>query len=162
MTRGLVVSKQQPRNVIINVNAFSISIRVLFVVIVSAMVVAELTSVPMWPPPIYYPWQILKLTGFVVIGILTPLAFWRFNALNRGLLYAAFSAALVETLQAVVDRGHFTGHAFHWYELAVKLVLILFGFAIGLDIRYERQIKIGPVQIVLHGLRQEPSAKRIH
>jgi hypothetical protein len=152
MTRGLVFSKNQPRIATINVNAFSISIRILFVVIVSAMVISELTSVPMWPPPIYYPYQTLKLIGFVVIGILTPLAFWRFNALNRGLLYAALSAAFVESMQAIVNRGH-SGHAFHWYELAVKLVLILFGFSIGLDIRYERQIKIGPVQLILHGPR---------
>ena len=84
------------------------------------------------------------------MGILTPIAFWRFNALNRGLLYAALSAAFVETMQAIVNRGH-SGHSFHWYELIVKLVLILFGFSVGLDIRYERQIKIGPVQFVLHG-----------
>jgi hypothetical protein len=152
MTRGLVFSKHQPRIATINVSAFSISIRILFVVIVSAMVISELTSVPMWPPPIYYPYQILKLTGFVIIGILTPLAFWRFNALNRGLLYAALSAAFVESMQAIVNRGH-SGHSFHWYELIVKLVLILFGFSIGLDIRYERQIKIGPVQLILHGRR---------
>jgi len=152
MTRGFVFSKHQPHIATINVNAFSISIRILFIVIVSALVIAELISVPMWPPPIYYPWQFLKLTGFVVIGILTPLAFWRFNALNRGLLYAALSAAFVESMQAVVNRGH-SGHAFHWYELVVKLVLILFGFSIGLDIRYERQIKLGPVQLILHGRR---------
>jgi hypothetical protein len=136
----------------VNVNAFSIPIRILFVAIVSALVIAELASIPMWPPPIYYPWQISKLIGFVVIGVLTPLAFWRFNALNRGLLYAALSAAFVETMQAIVNRGH-SGHAFHWYELIIKLILILFGFAIGLDIRYERQIKVGPVQFVLHGHR---------
>jgi hypothetical protein len=152
MTRGFVFSKQQPHVTTINVNAFSISIRILFLVFVSALVIAELISVPMWPPPIYYPWQISKLVSFVVIGILTPLAFWRFNALNRGLLYAALSAAFVETLQAIVNRGH-SGHAFHWYELAVKLVLILFGFSIGLDIRYERQFKLGPLQFVLHGRR---------
>jgi hypothetical protein len=116
------------------------------------MVVSELISVPVWPPPIYYPYQIMKLTGFVVVGVLTPLAFWRFNALNRGLLYAALSAAFVESMQAIVNRGH-SGHSFHWYELAVKLVLILFGFSIGLDVRYERQIKIGPVQLILHGPR---------
>jgi hypothetical protein len=152
MTRGFVISKNQPRIATINVNAFSISIRILFVAIVSAMVVSELISVPVWPPPIYYPYQIMKLTGFVVVGILTPLAFWRFNALNRGLLYAALSAAFVESMQAIVNRGH-SGHSFHWYELAVKLVLILFGFSIGLDVRYERQIKIGPVQLILHGPR---------
>jgi len=149
MTRGLAVSKHQPRIATINVSAFSISIRILFVVIVSALVISELTPIPVWPPPIYYPYQILKLAGFVIIGILTPLAFWRFNALNRGLLYAALSAAFVESMQAIVNRGH----AFHWYELVVKLVLILFGFSIGLDIRYERQIKIGPVQLILHGPR---------
>jgi hypothetical protein len=152
MTRGFVISKNQPRIATINVNAFSISIRILFVAIVSAMVVSELISVPVWPPPIYYPYQIMKLTGFVVVGVLTPLAFWRFNALNRGLLYAALSAAFVESMQAIVNRGH-SGHSFHWYELAVKLVLILFGFSIGLDVRYERQIKIGPVQLILHGPR---------
>jgi hypothetical protein len=152
MTRGFVYSKNQSRNFIVNVNAFSIPIRILFVAIVSALVIAELASIPMWPPPIYYPWQISKLIGFVVIGVLTPLAFWRFNALNRGLLYAALSAAFVETMQAIVNRGH-SGHAFHWYELIIKLILILFGFAIGLDIRYERQIKVGPVQFVLHGHR---------
>jgi hypothetical protein len=150
MTRGFVYSKHQPRNFIVNLNAFSIAIRSLFVTVVAALVLAELISVPMWPPPIYYPWQILKLTGFVLVGILTPIAFWRFNALNRGLLYAALSAAFVETMQAIVNRGH-SGHAFHWYELVVKLVLILFGFSVGLDIRYERQMKIGPVQFILHG-----------
>jgi hypothetical protein len=149
MTRGFVFAKNHPRLFTVNVNAFSISIRILFVALVALLVFAELTSVPMWPPPIYYPWQISKLIAFVVIGILTPLAFWRFNALNRGLLYAALSAASVESMQAIVNRGH-SGHSFHWYELAIKLVLILFGFAIGLDIRYERQIKVGPLQLLLH------------
>jgi hypothetical protein len=149
MTRGLAVSKHQPRIATINVSAFSISIRILFVVAVAALVISELTPIPVWPPPIYYPYQFLKLAGFVIIGILTPLAFWRFNALNRGLMYAAFSAAFVESMQAIVNRGH----AFHWYELVVKLALILFGFSVGLDIRYERQIKIGPVQLILHGPR---------
>ena len=133
------------RTFTIHLNAFSVGIRIPFIAIVCGLVIAELASVPLWPPPIYWPYQLSKLTGFVVIGLLTPLAFWRFNALNRGLLYAAFSAALVETL---VNRGH-SGHAFHWYDLVVKLALILFGFSIGLDIRYERQIKIGPLQLVL-------------
>jgi hypothetical protein len=152
MTRGSVLPKHQTRNLIVNINAFSISIRILFVVIVATMVAAELTPVPMWPPHIFYPYCFLKFLGFIVIGILTPIAFWRFNALNRGLLYAAFSAAFVETMQALVNPGH-SGHAFHWYELAVKLVVILFGFSIGLDIRYERQLKIGPIQFLLHGPR---------
>jgi hypothetical protein len=150
MTREFGLSKQQPRSFILNVNAFSNSIRIVFIAAVVSLVIAELTPVPMWPPPIYYPWQILKLVGFVVIGILTPLAFWRFNALNRGLLYAALSAAFVETMQAIINIGH-SGHSFHWYELIVKLGLILLGFSIGLDIRYERQIKVGPFQLRLHG-----------
>lgn len=149
MTRGFGLSKHQPRHFIVNVTAFSMSIRIFFVAVVAGLVIAELISVPMWPPPIYYPWQILKLVGFIAVGILTPLAFFRFNALNRGLLYAALSAAFVETMQAIVNRGH-SGHSFHWYELVVKLVLILFGFSVGLDIRYERQIKIGPFQLLLH------------
>lgn len=150
MTRGSVLPKHHPNSIIVNVHVFGMFIRIWFVVLVSALVIGELTSVPMWPPPIFYPYCALKLVGFILIGILTPITFWRFNALNRGLLYAAFSAAFVETLQAVVNRGH-SGHAFHWYELAVKLLLILFGFSIGLDIRYERQLKVGPILFVLHG-----------
>ncbi len=150
MTRGSIFPKQQPHSMLLNVHVFGLPIRMWFIALVSALVIGELTSVPMWPPVIFYPYCALKLLGFIAIGILTPIAFWRFNALNRGLLYAAFSAALVETLQAIVNRGH-SGHAFHWYELAVKLVLILFGFSIGLDIRYERQLKLGPVLILLHG-----------
>jgi hypothetical protein len=150
MTRGSVLLKHQPRIFVVHINAFSINIRILFVVLVTALVIGELTSVPLWPPPIFYPYCAVKLLSFAVIGMLTPIAFWRFNALNRGLLYAALSAAFVETMQAIVNRGH-SGHAFHWYELVVKLLLILFGFSIGLDIRYERQIKIGPVQFLLHG-----------
>lgn len=152
MTREFGLSKHQPRHWIVNVNAFSLSIRIFFILVVAALVIAELTPVPMWPPPIYYPWQICKLLAFVVVGLLAPLAFFRFNALNRGLLYAAFSAAFVETMQSLINAGH-SGHAFHWYELVVKLILILFGFSIGLDIRYERQIKIGPFQLLLHGHR---------
>lgn len=150
MTRGSVLPKHQPHITIINVHVFGMPIRMWFVALVALMVIGELTSVPMWPPPIFYPYCALKLLGFILIGILTPIAFWRFNALNRGLLYAAVSAVFVETLQAVVNRGH-SGHAFHWYELVVKLLLILFGFSIGLDIRYERQLKLGPILIMLHG-----------
>ena len=152
MTRGLVYSKHHPRIFTVHVNAFSASIRIVFVFLVAVLIFTELASVPLWPPAIFYPYQILKLAGFIAVGLLTPLAFWRFNALNRGLLYAAISAAFVETMQAVVNRGH-SGHAFHWYELAVKLVLIMFGFSVGLDIRYERQIKLGPIQFMLHGQR---------
>ena len=50
MTRGLAYSKHQPHVFIVNVNAFSVSIRILFVVVVAALVVAELISVPTWPP----------------------------------------------------------------------------------------------------------------
>ena len=80
MTHGIVVHKHQPRTFTIHLNAFSVGIRILFIAIVCGLVIAELASVPLWPPPIYYPYQLSKLTGFVVIGLLSPLAFWRFNA----------------------------------------------------------------------------------
>ena len=99
------------------------------------------------PPLPFYAYCAAKLVFFIAIGFLAPLAFWRFNALNRGILLAAISAAAVESLQGVLHHGH----SFHWYELLIKLALILLGFALALDARYERKISIGPVHIQLVG-----------
>jgi hypothetical protein len=103
--------------------------------------------IPLMPPVPFYSYGAAKAICFVVLGYLAPLAFWRFNALNRGILLAAISATFVESLQGLLHRGH----SFHWYELVVKLGLILIGFALALDARYERMISIGRFHIRLTG-----------
>ena len=84
---------------------------------------------------------------FFLVGLLSPLAFWHFNAVNRGLLLASVSAVSVELLQGYLRHGH----SFNWYEVGVKLALIFFGFALAIDARSDGQIGIGPLQIRLTG-----------
>lgn len=95
----------------------------------------------------FYVIKCAKLVLFLVLGYLAPLAFWRFNALNRGVMLAAGSSALIEGLQGILGNGH----AFHWYELLMKLVLILLGFIAGLEAIYNGAIVIGPLRIPLAG-----------
>ena len=129
---------------------FTPALRMVWIAIVSITVVVEVILLPTNPPlpPIpHYSYKLFKLLLFVAVGYLAPLAFWRFNALNRGILLAAVSSMGVETLQSLIGRGH----SFHWYELLLKLGLILLGFALALDARYERQISAGPIHIQLNG-----------
>ena len=86
-----------------------------------------------------------KIICFLALGFLTPLAFALLNGLNWGIGFAALSAAAIEILQGLIGNGH----SFHWYELLVKLGVILAGFAFGLDARSDREITLGPLQITL-------------
>jgi len=129
---------------------FTPALRIVWAAIVAVTVVAEVLLLPTNPPlpPIpHYAYKVFKLILFVAVGYLAPLAFWRFNALNRGIMLAAVSSIGVETLQGIIGQGH----SFHWYEMLLKLGLILFGFALALDARYERQISAGPIHVRLKG-----------
>ena len=97
-------------------------------------------------PPLFYSYKLFKGILFLALGYLTPLAFWRFNSLGRGVLIAFASACFVEILQ-----GFFRGHAFSFFELLLKLVVILFGFSLALNARYEKKINFGWLQIHLRG-----------
>ena len=133
---------------------FTPALRILWAAIVAVTVVAEVLLLPTDPPlaPIpHYSYKIFKALLFIAVGYLAPLAFWRFNVLNRGIMLAAVSAMGVETLQGLIGRGH----SFHWYEMLLKLGLILFGFALALDARHEHQISIGPIRIRLTGEHME-------
>jgi hypothetical protein len=139
---------------------FTPTLRILWIAAVAITVVSEVVLLPTNPPlpPIaHYSYKILKLLLFVVVGYLAPLAFWRFNALNRGILLAAVSAMGVEVLQGIIGRGH----SFHWYEMLLKLGLILFGFALALDARYDRQISAGPIHISLTGDHLDLKTNRV-
>jgi hypothetical protein len=136
------------------VKVFTPTLRVVWIAIVAVTIVSEVLLLPTNPPlpPIpHYSYKIFKVLLFIAVGYLAPLAFWRFNALNRGIMLAAASAMGVETLQGLIGRGH----SFHWYELLLKLGLILLGFALALDARHERQISAGPFHISLVGKHLE-------
>jgi hypothetical protein len=129
---------------------FTPTLRTVWVAIVAVTIVSEVLLLPTNPPlpPLpHYSYKIFKLLLFIAVGYLAPLAFWRFNALNRGIMLAAVSAMGVETLQGLIGRGH----SFHWYEMLLKLGLIVLGFTLALDARYERQISAGPLRIRLIG-----------
>lgn len=129
---------------------FTPTLRILWIAVVIVTIISEVLLLPTNPPlpPVpHYSYKIFKLLLFIAVGYLAPLAFWRFNALNRGIMLAAVSAMGVETLQGLIGRGH----SFHWYEMLLKLGLILLGFALALDARYERQISVGPLRIRLLG-----------
>jgi hypothetical protein len=131
----------------LRIRVFSPATKSLWAIVVAIITITEVMPIPLMPPLPFYSYQAAKLICFVALGYLAPLAFWRFNALNRGILLAAISATCVESLQGILRHGH----SFHWYELAVKLALILLGFALALDARYEHAISIGSLHIRLIG-----------
>jgi hypothetical protein len=129
---------------------FTPTLRILWIAAVAVTIAVEVIILPTNPPlpPFpHYAYKVFKLLLFVTVGYLAPLAFWRFNALTRGIGLAFVSAMGVETLQGLIGRGH----SFHWYEMLLKLGLILLGFTFALDHRYECEISAGPFHIRLTG-----------
>src|ERR1017187_3341637 len=112
--------------------------RLLWLGIVLTTVVLEVMPAH-FEPTVFYTYKAAKGVLFIALGYMTPLTFERFNVLNRGLLFAAASAATVEILQGIIGNGH----KFSWMELTAKLVVIAFGFVLALDARYERSITVG-------------------
>jgi glycopeptide antibiotics resistance protein len=132
--------------------AFSPSLRLAWVAIAALTVLAELIPFPpIVPPPLFYSYKAAKILLFLILGYMAPLTFWRFNSLTLGVVFAAISAALVESLQGLPH-----GHRFSWFELIAKLCLIFVGFAFALDARYERVIRLGPLRVALVGPHLPP------
>ncbi|MGC2657818.1 MAG: hypothetical protein WA324_07555 [Bryobacteraceae bacterium] len=144
---------EHPRPVGLSLLAFSRSLRAAWVVVFALTVASEVYAFPLMAPLPFYVIACSKLLLFLVQGFLAPLAFWRFNALNRGVVLAVCSASLVEGLQGILRHGH----AFHWYELLIKLALILAGFVAGLGAVHDREIVIGPLRITLAGRHLGPA-----
>lgn len=144
MQQNLGVITQIPA---LRLRVFTSFMRSLWIVIILLTIASELVPVPVFPPELHYSIKFAKGLLFVLAGYLLPLTFWRFNSLNRGIVFASFSAGLVETLQGVFGNGH----SFHWYELLLKVALVLFGFILALDARYERRITMGPLKVALTG-----------
>jgi hypothetical protein len=145
MTQTKVLAGERQRSSPFQIRVFSPFIRTLWVTILVITILSEVIPMPLIPPVPFYLYKSAKVLCFIVVGYFAPLAFWRFNAFNRGILLAAISAACVESLQGLLHRGH----SFHWYELVIKLGLIVLGFALALDARYDLQISIGPLHVRL-------------
>ena len=125
---------------------FTVYTRFLWFALAAMTVISEVVPIPHMSRLLHYGvYTPCKLICFMMAGFLTPLAFSRINNLNRGIAFAAVSAAAVEVLQGLIGNGH----SFHVYELAVKLGIILFGFMMGLDARFEGALSLGILQITL-------------
>jgi glycopeptide antibiotics resistance protein len=124
---------------------FGLTFKVLWALVIAVTVTTEVIPIPLMPRIPFYSYCTAKLICFVALGYFAPLVFSRFNSLNRGILLAALSATCIESLQGLMRHGH----SFHWYELVIKLALILLGVALALDARYEQMISIGPIHIPL-------------
>jgi hypothetical protein len=147
MSSTNIVSATLDTSDALHLQVFSPVLRTLWMVLVIITVGSEMIPISLMPPLPFYCYCITKLSAFVCLGYVAPLAFCRFNALNRGILLATLSATCVEVLQGILHHGH----SFHWYELIVKLTLILLGFALALEARYERTISVGPIHVRLIG-----------
>ena len=99
-------------------------------------------------PLLFYSYEFVKAAAFVGLGFEIPLAFWRFNSLNRGLVISLVSAAAMEAIQIFV-----MGHRFEVSELLLKGVLIMLGFALGLMPRHDRQLSLLGFQVRLIEVR---------
>jgi hypothetical protein len=117
--------------------------RALWIMVFAVTVMSEVCPVPLMSPARFYCYYLFRSACFFAVGFLAPLAFYSFSALNLGVVLAAAAATLIESLQGLVGWGH----SFHWHELAGKLLLILFGFALALNARYDLKIVIGPIRV---------------
>jgi hypothetical protein len=110
----------------------------------ASTIIAEVVPAPPVPAIVFYAFLIIKLTLFVSLGFVTPLTYWRFDSLGRGLLFSCAGALMTELVQRFSP-----GHSTSLYEFAGKSCLLFIGFALALVARYEREIVLGPLHIEL-------------
>jgi len=99
---------------------------------------SELIPMPGIPPALFYSYKASKALIFLLLGFVTPLCFWRFDSLGLGLLFSIIAAGSAELVQT-----GFQGHRSSYVEFFLKLLLLLAGFAVGLNARYDRKLQIG-------------------
>lgn len=127
---------------------FGRAIQAIWIAIFLLTVLDEVYPFPLIPPLPFYAIRCIKLLLFFVLGYLTPFGFWRFRSLGFGIFLAFVSAAFVEVLQRWLGNGH----AFHWYELLVKVLLIFFGYCTGCGSVHKR---LGAVDDTVKGVAPE-------
>lgn len=126
------------------VRLFTPWIRVAWILVFCIIMLAESIPVPLVHPVLFYSFLFFKAAFFVVLGFVTPLAFWRFDSLGLGVLFSALGAMAGELIQSISP-----GHSTSMKEFAGKLLLLLFGFALALHVRYDRRIQLGALRLSL-------------
>ncbi len=128
------------------IKLFSVGMRAGWIAFLVLMIVVEVIPRPItWPPLPYYTYQISKLIGFSILGYWTPLAFWRFGSLGWGVAFGLATTAGIESIQGLIE-----GHRFSFFEMFVKLALVMVGFGLALLARYDKRIHVGPLYVGLY------------
>ncbi len=123
---------------------FSAPLRGLWFLLFAGTLVSELVPLTLafearFSPLTFYFYEVAKLLAFFALGFLTPIAWWHYKSLGRGVLFAIVVTGIVELGQAFIP-----GHRTSLLELAVKLGLLFTGFVSGLDVRKYQQLTVGP------------------
>ena len=132
---------------VVTIPMFSVPIRALWFLVLACTLASELVPLTVafeaqFSSLAFHSYQALKLVAFVALGFMTPLAWWRYNSLGIGALFAIVTTAIVEFGQAFIP-----GHRASTVELAVKLALLFAGFAAALEIRKYQELTVGPLRI---------------
>lgn len=139
------------------VHVFNNYSKALWLALAATTVVSEVIPTPQLRPLFFYGlYGPAKIVCFLALGFLTPLAHARMSAMNRGIAFATLSSAVIECLQVLIGNGH----RFHWYEMSIKLIVILFGFMFGLDARLEKSFSLGGFQVTLLSEENMGKARR--
>ena len=112
--------------------------------LIGTMIVELTPRDPTWVPQMFYPITVAKGLMFLLLGFVSPLAFWKFNSLGVGVLFAVITAGAVESLQTLL-----VGHHASYLEFTAKLLLVILGFVLALVARHDRKLQIGPFHIIL-------------
>jgi hypothetical protein len=132
---------------VITIPMFSMLVRGFWFLLLAGTLVSELVPLSLafeaqFSTLTFHSYEVVKLITFFVFGFLTPLAWWRYNTLGVGVLFAVITTAAVELGQAFIP-----GHRTSAIELGVKLVLLLAGFAAALDFRKYQHFNAGPLSV---------------
>ena len=127
------------------IRLFSLRLKAVWVLVNMLLSTAEVITVGMMPVPLFYLCYGAKAAAFVALGFLSPLAFQKLNRIGIGILSSFSCAVAIEIVQVALHNGH----SFHWHEIIGKIALIIVGFALALERRYQRRIAFGPFSIQL-------------
>lgn len=141
------VRSNPPSSPVITISMFSSLIRglwffVLVFTLVSELVPLSLEFEAQFSTLAFLSYELAKLAAFLIFGFLTPIAWWRYNSLGIGVLFAIITTAVVEIGQAFIP-----GHRASAFELSVKLLLLFAGFVTALEIRKYQELNLGLINV---------------
>ena len=113
-----------------------------WVTILACTILSEILPLRGVPPVALYSYMAAKGVLFVIFGFITPLAFWRYTLLGTSIVLATSVTTIVEMIQSLIE-----GHRSSCLELLIKAMCILVGFILGLHIRFDRSIMLGPIRL---------------